>query len=133
MSDEQQASVYRLGVEDELLRALTKSSWVQSLQEAFFLKEDERETGLSVAHHSTIQRCREMFNKTYGVASLLTGAVLGLGLAVIPDSQEHANIQGLPHKDDDPEKAEWFASQLAAKSTIVASGKVITQVAGGGA
>jgi hypothetical protein len=50
-----------------------------------------------------------------------------LGLQVVPDRPKHANIKGIPYKEDDPKMAEWYASQLAKASTLVDIGKQVTE------
>jgi len=92
------------------------------LHEAFMLRPDEKDSGLSVNFDCTADEARTngiAFSKTYGAASLLTGAVTELKLGVEPDEPQHANITGIPYKEDDEAKAEWFASQLASRVTKV--------------
>jgi hypothetical protein len=43
------------------------------------------------------------------------GAIRELELEVVPDQPTHANITGIPYKEDDRAQAEWIASQLAAR------------------
>ena len=56
---------------------------------------------------------------SYGVASLTVGGVTALELTVTPDDLHHALIEGIPHKDEDPLRAEQMASRLAAIAIIV--------------
>ena len=56
--------------------------------------------------------------------TLTVGCVQAIDLRVVPDEPSHANIQGVPYKEDDPEGAEWFATRLAECATIVDQGKV---------
>lgn len=90
---------------------------------AFFIRHNERDTGLSVNFDLTAAECRAQFNTTYGVRSLLVGSVRMLDLEVVPDSANHANVTGIPHKDDDPDRAEFLAGQLLRMSTLVAEGR----------
>jgi hypothetical protein len=55
-----------------------------------------------------------MLKSCYGVVSLHVGRVrdMNLSLDVVPDSEHHANIQGAPYPEDDPELAEAIASRL---------------------
>jgi hypothetical protein len=55
----------------------------------------------------------------YGAASLTVQGINSLDLTVTPDEPNHAIIEGMPHKEEDRVKAEWFASQLAAIATVV--------------
>ncbi len=120
-----QVTVFRTLIpDDDLLRALLKKAYLENLAEAFLLREKEKESGLSVFYDSSISSCRAAFDRSYGVAAIKVESVVSLGLTIIPDAADHANIRGLPHKDDDPERAEWFASQLADRAVIVDQGKV---------
>jgi len=83
------------------------------------LKEDERNSGLSVSFDCTTAECRAGFNRTYGVASLLAQSIFDLALQVVPDTPTHANITGIPYKEDDPDRAEWLAGKLAECATVV--------------
>ena len=58
-------------------------------------------------------------NRSFGVAQLLVGNVTALQLTVIPDEPRHATIEGLPHKEEDADRAEWLASRLAEVALIV--------------
>jgi hypothetical protein len=109
---------------DDLLRALLKKSHLGSLPDAFLLRQDERDSGLSVRYDCTIEQVRLSFRRSYGVAQIKVANVTMLQLQVIPDEPTHAIIIGVPHKDDDPVKAEWIASQLAKSATIVDRGKI---------
>ena len=71
-----------------------------------------REGALSVSYDCSPQECADDFNKCYGVASLHVGRVRNLGLDVIPDEPNHANVTGLPHPADNPAEAERFAREL---------------------
>ena len=50
----------------------------------------------------------------HGLLSLLTGHVRDLRLDVVADSATHANITGLPFRDDDEVEAERLADDLLA-------------------
>jgi hypothetical protein len=55
----------------------------------------------------------------YGVASLQVGKVRELGLDVVPDSPSHAQIVGLPYREDDRNNADRLARLLAEQSRLV--------------
>ena len=96
---------------------------MRDLHEAFLLRADERDSGLSVNFDCTPDECRSHFNRTYGVASLTVRLVLELELQVVPDEPQHANITGVPYKEDDPARAEYLADELARRATLVDTGK----------
>jgi hypothetical protein len=112
--------------EDNLLRALLNRASMDYLPNAFLLRVDEKDTGLSVNYDSTVEVCRRAFKVTYGVAQIRASVPIELSLDVVPDGTNHANIRGIPHKDDDALTAEWIASRLAEKAEIVATGKLKT-------
>jgi hypothetical protein len=111
---------------DTLLRALLRRSELNDPRSAFFIRNNERNTGLSVNFDLTPEQCRaqECFDKTYGVRSLLVQSVRALALDVVPDDAHHANVKGIPHTDDDPVRAEFIAGELLKISVLVAEGLV---------
>ena len=114
--------------QDILLRALRNAKMRQELSFAFMLRSDE--IGLSVNFDQTPAECQAAFSCTYGVASLTVQRVADAGLQanlplqVVPDEPHHANITGVPHKDNDPVGAERVASELAKRATLASSAKV---------
>jgi hypothetical protein len=118
------SAVQALGLDCTIivLRALRASSWVENLFEAFLLRAEDRDTGVSVFYECSIERCRNSLKKSYGVVSLHVGKVRTLGLDVIPDELTHANITGLPYKEDNPAEAEHFANLLAKQARFVDKG-----------
>jgi len=105
-----------------VLRAVIRRSDVDQdsgriLARAFLLRQNEQ--GLSVNYECTPQECAAQFKKCHGVASLHVGRVRNLGLDVVPDEPHHANILGLPHRDDDPATAERMARLLLAQARLV--------------
>jgi hypothetical protein len=107
-------------------RVLLRKQWLDrdSLEvyaDAFYLRKQKNESGLSVniASVCTPEQCAARFQNCYGVASLQVGSIRQLGLDVIPDSPSHANIIGLPYREDDSAKAERLADLLAQISLIV--------------
>jgi hypothetical protein len=109
--------------EDTLLRLLRSARMAKELPEAFMLRTDEKASGLSVNFDWTPQECQEKttLNKTHGVASLRVASVTELNLGVVPDEPNHANITGVPHKEDDPKLAEYLANELAKRSALVST------------
>ena len=79
------------------------------------------ETGLSVCFDCIPADCITVLglNRMYGVASLSVNGVTALELTVTPDETHHALIEGIPHKEEDADRAEWVASQLAAIAAII--------------
>jgi len=122
--------------QDILLRALRNAKDVKELSFAFMLRDNERATGLSVNFDQTPAQCQAGFRCTYGVASLTVQSVADaasetnqalqtdLALQVVPDEPNHANITGVPHKDDNPVCAERLASELARLATLASNAKV---------
>ena len=105
--------------DDLLLRVLTKSKWLTDLHEAFMLRSDEAE--LSVFFGCTPTESVAISGlSSHGVASLVVRGVTDLQLTVTSHEQpHHAMIAGLPHKEEDADRAEWLASRLAEIATIV--------------
>ncbi len=117
---------------ETLLRVILSSRALKHLPDAFMLRPIERDSGLSVFYGCSYAQCRAQFRTTYGIARLTVGSVSELGLQVIPDAPipntpNHANIRGIPYKEDDPAKAEWYASRLAAAATLVDTGKQVRE------
>jgi len=104
--------------EEVLFRVLTRSKWREAPLLAFLLEEHERETGLSVAFNCTSEEAEAEFD-SYGVRSLIANQVVKLGLKVVPDEPTHANIQNLPHKEDNEVEAMRIAEELSQLSVAV--------------
>ena len=107
-------------------RAIIKKRWVNTdtgeiLPDAFFLRKGKGETGLSVniAAVCSPEDCAARFTKCKFVASLQVGTVRNLGLDIIQDQHNHANITGLPYREDDLAEALRLASSLAKQSTTI--------------
>jgi hypothetical protein len=109
--------------EDDILRVLRNRAQEQDTTQAFFLRNDERLDGLSVRFHCAYATCRADFHPSYGVLALTVQSVLALALTVVPDAIDHANIQGVPHKDDEPSQATYFARRLSEVARLVDAGK----------
>jgi hypothetical protein len=112
-----------LATDEILKRVLRSARMLENLRDAFLLRQNERNSGLSVFYRLTNEACRAGFLTSYGVADLRVGGVRELGLGVVPDELHHANITGLPYQEDDPEMAEWYAGRLADQAAIVDRGK----------
>lgn len=113
------APIRQLVAEDPLLRVLAKQKWLADLHEAFLLRSNE--TGLSVFFDCTPAESVALsgLNRSFGVARLQVESVTQLNLAVTPDEPRHAIIEGLPHKEADPDRAEWLAGRLSEVAQIV--------------
>jgi hypothetical protein len=105
-----------------LYRALRTNAELQDKRQAFLLRSDERETGLSVRYNCTSDDCENELKKSYGVLSLVAQEVVGLELRVIPDSATHANVRDLPYIEDDAAGALWIAGKLLQIANIVREG-----------
>ncbi|MGK7901259.1 MAG: hypothetical protein AB4352_07575 [Hormoscilla sp.] len=107
-------------------RALLRKWWIDSetyevTDDAYFLRKNKNESGLSVrlASACSPSECAARFRNCYGVASLQVGQVRELGLDVVPDSPSHAQIIGLPYREDDRNNADRLARLLAQQSRLV--------------
>jgi hypothetical protein len=89
--------------------------------DAFLLRERDLESGLSVNIATTCspQQCATIYDRCSAVASLHVGRVRDLGLDVVPDSETHANIQGLPYGENNLAEVERFAGLLAKQSRLI--------------
>jgi hypothetical protein len=121
---DQGAPLRALAEADVLLRALLRRAEIDDPVTAFFIRSSERDTGLSVNFDMTPDECRAQFRTSHGVRSLVVRSVRELELEVIPDREHHANVKGIPHKDDDPDRAEFLAGQLLKISELVSQGLV---------
>lgn len=109
-----------------IYRAILRKQWIDentgkvSLN-AYYLRKNKNEVGLSVSIASvcTPSECADRFRNCYGVASLQVGQVRELGLDVVIDSPSHAQIVGLPYREDDRPTADRLADSLASLSQIV--------------
>jgi hypothetical protein len=85
---------------DTVMRVLLRRGELDDPRTAFFVRYNERNTGLSVNFDLTPEQCRaqDCFEKTYGVRSLVVQFVKALELEIIPDDVHHANVTGIPHR-----------------------------------
>jgi hypothetical protein len=107
-------------------RALLRSSWVNEetgrvKRDAYYLRFDRNEIGLSVniASVCSPEDYAARFRKCYGVACLSIGAIRQIGLDVVQDAWSHANIVGLPYRENDRLGADRLARLLAQASRII--------------
>lgn len=107
-------------------RALLKKQWINEdtgrvKADAYFLREKEKSTGLSVniAKTCSHQQCVEGFRKCFGVTSLHVGHIRDIGLDVVQDTSAHANIIKLPYVEDNRVETERLAGLLAKQSRII--------------
>jgi hypothetical protein len=105
-------------------RAMRRKQWLNEdtgrvKADAYFLRVNERGLSVNLASVCSPRQCAELFRKCYGVASLEVGGVREVGLDVEQDSVNHANIAGLPHREDDLAEAERLSGLLAKQSQVV--------------
>jgi hypothetical protein len=105
-------------------RALLRKQWINEdtgrvKADAYFLRVNERGLSVNLANVCSPKQCAELFRKCYGVASLEVRSVREVGLDVEQDSVNHANVVGLPYREDDLAEAERLAGLLARQSQIV--------------
>jgi hypothetical protein len=100
---------------------LRKKAWLEPhlFSEAFVRRPTEK--GLSVCYDCTADQCMAIsgLRLTYGSAGLSVKSALDLGLVVSADSSNHAEILGVPSKEEDSKRAEYLADQLAKVARIV--------------
>ena len=121
-----------LPCEEIVLRAITKSGWLNldgRLNHNAFIRDPKKDSdGLSVNLRSRTDLpawLSGVFDKSWGADSLHSGRIRTLGLEVgqtakdLAEQSDHGVIDGLPFSDDDPERAEYLAGQLARMSRQV--------------
>ena len=107
-----------------IYRSLLRKQWINEetgrvKADAYFLRVNEPGISVNLASACSPVQCARLFRKCYGVASLRGGGVREVGLDVEQDSVNHANIIGLPNREDNLAEAERFAGLLAKQSQIV--------------
>ncbi len=114
-----------LPCEEIVLRAILKAGWLHEdgriNANAFIRHPKKDQDGLSVNLRSrtNIVAWLSGFNKSWGADSLHSGKIRTLGLDVgqtaddLAHRPDHAVVEGLPFQDEDPERAEQLASELA--------------------
>jgi hypothetical protein len=104
-------------------RALLRKQWIDEdtgrvKADAYFLRPHEPGLSVNLASVCSPEDCARFFRKCYGIASLKVGDVREIGLDVKQDTVIHANITGLPDRDQDLAKAERLAGLLAKRSAL---------------
>jgi hypothetical protein len=105
-------------------RALLRKQWINEdtgkvKADAYFLRVNEPGLSVNLASVCSPAECAELFRKCYGIASLEVKGVREVGLDVEQDSVNHANVIGLPYREDDLAEAERLAGLLAKQSQVV--------------
>jgi hypothetical protein len=105
-------------------RALLRSQWIDEdtgrvKADAYFLRASEPGLSVNIASVCSPSQCARLFRKCYGIDSLEVGRVREIGLDVEQNSRNHANIVGLPHREDKLAEAERLAGLLAKRSHVV--------------
>jgi hypothetical protein len=105
-------------------RSMLRKQWIDEdtgrvKADAYFLRSNEPGLSVNLASKCSPQQCAEMFRKCYGVASLQVGNVREIGLDIEQDAVNHANVMGLPCREDDLAEAERLAGLLAKRSYLV--------------
>ena len=105
-------------------RSLLRKQWINEdtgrvKADAYFLRVNERGLSVNLASMCSPKQCASFFRKCYGVASLEVEGIRNVGLDVEQDSVNHANIVGLPYREDNLAEAERLAGLLAKQSQIV--------------
>ena len=131
MSDKQSDHLNLPPLSDEIVvyRAVRSNSWFHPetgdvLDLAFYLREDN-EKGISVNYNCEAEEVEKAQKTCYGVVSLEVGNIHRADerLVVKPvpriNALDHAEIRGMPHKEDDEDLAKYFADLLAGISNTV--------------
>ncbi|WP_334941417.1 hypothetical protein [Nostoc sp.] len=105
-------------------RALLRKQWIDEdtnrvKADAYFLRASEPGLSVNLASVCSPEQCAGLFRKCYGIASLEVGRIREIGLDVEQDLVNHANIVGLPDREDNLALAERLAGLLAKRSHIV--------------
>lgn len=105
-------------------RALLRKQWVNRNDgfvqyNAYLLRKNESGLSVRIEGACSPSECAARFRNCYGVASLQVAFIRELGLDVVPDSPSHAQIIGLPSREDDFESAVRLARLLAQQSRLV--------------
>jgi hypothetical protein len=113
-----------------LLRAITRNSdfdkATRQLKPQAFHRRNSDKKGVSVDYNCPLADCGAMLRDRKGIATLHAGRVQSLGLQVVPDTANHANIIGVPMRGEDLEenrKAEQIAADLAEQARLKLAGE----------
>ena len=108
-----------------LYRLLTKALWIDPdggvAPAAFYRRHDEEGMSVFIVAVCSLEEAKTLLNKVRGIATLHTGRVRDLGLDVVPDpvDMRHAEIVGVPLRDDDEGLATYYADLLAEQARVV--------------
>lgn len=107
-----------------IYRALLRRQWIDEdtgrvKADAYFLRANEPGLSVNLASVCSPEQCAALFRKCYGVASLAVSDVREIGLDVEQDTVNHANIVGLPYREDNLAEAERLAGLLAKRSQLI--------------
>ncbi|MEA5567258.1 hypothetical protein [Anabaena sp. UHCC 0399] len=113
-----------LPVDAVVYRAILRKQWINEdtgrvKADAYFLRAGEPGISVNLANACSPEQCAGLFRKCYAVASIEVRCIREIGLDVEQDSVNHANIVGLPYREDDLAEAERLAGLLAKRSQIV--------------
>jgi hypothetical protein len=112
-----------------IYRALLRQQWIDRrnsrvVTTAFLRRpqsssKDQDGLSVNISNNCSIQEVISHFNSCYGIASLHVGRIRDIGLDVVQNTYQHANIVGLPYQEDNLVEAERFAGLLAKRSRII--------------
>lgn len=119
---------------DEIIvyRAIRSKTWFhpdtgEVLDLAFYLRPNE--IGVSVNYNCEAEEATRTLRTCFGVVSLEVGAIhraderLETVDVPMPGTLDHAEIRGMPHKEEDEDLAKYFADRLANISQTALRGK----------
>jgi hypothetical protein len=89
---------------------------------AFLRRRDECGLSVSIAVACSLEYAiagAGVLHKCYGVAELQVGPIKSVGLDVLPDAVDHAEIVGMPTVDEDIARANYFADLLAEQTRLL--------------
>jgi hypothetical protein len=90
---------------------------------AFLRRRATDPTGLSVNYNCQARECGQDLKKRHGVATLHVGHIRSLELDVVSDAPTHANITGVPIRDESDQvsidRAERLADRLAEQARLL--------------
>jgi len=100
--------------------------WIQQVEaaevilpDAFMLRPQENSLSVCPADSVSPGECAAKLSNCERVLSLHVGRVCSVGLQVVADAEDHAQIRGLPHQSDNPVEAARLAGLLAAQARII--------------
>lgn len=108
-----------------LYRLLTKGLWIDPdggiAPGAFYRRPDEEGISVFIAATCSLDEAKSVLNEVKGIATLHTGRIRDIGLEAAPDpiDARHAEIVGVPSRDDDEGLATYYADLLAEQARLV--------------